>query len=112
MTLAYTRDAAGTGDNFRIEICFQWRKDKGVLKEYSDNLLTNCGFRKSICPFTVNNEWTGLRAYWRVFLSSLLRMYWSSNFREFGIILVSLKLLSASDPKYDVIMPRPWSRDQ
>ena len=66
MTLAYTRDSAGTGDNIlELELVrnerhrnteqdfnfrglvslqgkrFQWRKDKGVWKKYSGNSLIN-----------------------------------------------------------------------
>ena len=52
MTLAYTRDAAGTGDNVRNELrlfslqgkSFQWRKDKGVRKKYIGDSLTNSAF--------------------------------------------------------------------
>ena len=55
MTLAYTRDAAGTGDNVRNELrlfslqgkSFQWRKDKGVRKKYIDDSLTNSAFNWS-----------------------------------------------------------------
>ena len=52
MTLAYTRDAAGTGDNVRNELrlfslqgkSFQGRKDKGVRKKYIGDSLTNSAF--------------------------------------------------------------------
>ena len=74
MILAYTRDAAGAGDNFRIMNLFamsyerhrnteedfnfrglfalqgksfQWRKDKGVWKKYSGHSLTDSAFNWS-----------------------------------------------------------------